>query len=279
MKYKLLALDVDGTILMSNHTLSKVTERAITQLVQQGVHVTLATGRAYPSAKSLAQQFRISAPLVSHDGAYVADPKTDQVLYVQRIPYEIAARITDILVSHGLDVMLLHEAYAVTNRTWKLTDLFPLLNAWTLRQLWKNQYPLKIQASRLIPGYVRKHEVCAPKIFVTGDEKRLLEARQELEKAELSGIRVTASGASNLEILPVGISKASGLAVVSERLAIQPDEIVAVGDNYNDAEMLQFAGMGVAMGNAPDDLKQLARHVTETNDRHGVAEVIEKFFL
>ncbi|MFS0557206.1 Cof-type HAD-IIB family hydrolase [Brevibacillus sp. 179-C9.3 HS] len=278
MKYKLLALDVDGTILMSNHSLSKVTEQAITQLVKQGVHVTLATGRAYPSAKSLAQQFQISAPLVSHDGAFVADPKTDQVLYVQRIPFEIAVRITDILVAHGLDVMVLHESYAVTNRTWKWTDLFPLLNAWTLRQLWKNQYPLKIQASRLLAGYVRKHEVCAPKIFVTGDEKRLSAARRELANAELTGVRVTASGANNMEILPEGISKASGLAVVSERLAILPEEIVAVGDNYNDAEMLQFAGMGVAMGNAPDDLKQLARHVTETNDRHGVAEVIEKFF-
>lgn len=89
---------------------------------------------------------------------------------------------------------------------------------------------------------------------------------------------MTASGERNLEILPEGVSKASGLAVLTEKLGIGPEEIVAVGDNYNDAEMLQYAGMGVAMGNAPDDVKRLARYVTDTNDQHGVAAVIRKFF-
>ncbi|EJL46775.1 hypothetical protein BAG01nite_35310 [Brevibacillus agri] len=120
--------------------------------------------------------------------------------------------------------------------------------------------------------------MCAPKIFVTGEAERIAAARRELERASLEKIRVTASGERNLEILPEGVSKASGLAVLTEKLGIGPEEIVAVGDNYNDAEMLQYAGMGVAMGNAPDDVKRLARYVTDTNDQHGVAAVIRKFF-
>ena len=279
MSYKLLALDVDGTILMSNHTLSKVTLQAITELTSKGVYVTLATGRAYPSAKTMAKQFQIRVPLVSHDGAYVADPLTDQVLFVKRIPSETAARISEVLVEYGLDVMLLHESYAVTNKSWKWRDLFPLLNPSALRQLWKNLYPLKIMASCQVVDYVRENDVSIPKIFVMGEPERLAAARRDIARADLKGIRVTASGNHNLEILPDGVSKATGLAVLSERLDIAPEQIVAVGDNYNDVEMLQFAGMGVAMGNAPDEVKKLARQVTVTNDQHGVAAVIRKFFL
>ncbi|GED67324.1 stress response protein YhaX [Brevibacillus reuszeri] len=278
MNYKLLALDVDGTILMSNHTLSKVTLQAITELTTRGIYVTLATGRAYPSAKTMAKQFQIRVPLISHDGAYVADPLTDEVLFVKRIPTEVVTRITEILVEYGLDVMLLHESYAVTNRSWKWRDLFPLLNPSTLRQLWKNLYPLKIMASCRVAEYVREKNVSVPKIFVMGEPERLAAARRELAKAKFKEIRVTASGDRNLEILPEGISKATGLAVLGEKLDIIPEQMVAVGDNYNDVEMLQFAGMGVAMGNAPDAVKKLARQVTDTNDQHGVAAVIQRFF-
>ncbi|WP_312109196.1 Cof-type HAD-IIB family hydrolase [Brevibacillus reuszeri] len=278
MNYKLLALDVDGTILMSNHTLSKVTLQAITELTTRGIYVTLATGRAYPSAKTMAKQFQIRVPLISHDGAYVADPLTDEVLFVKRIPTEVVARITEILVEYGLDVMLLHESYAVTNKSWKWRDLFPLLNPSTLRQLWKNLYPLKIMASCRVAEYVCEKNVSVPKIFVMGEPERLAAARRELAKAKFKEIRVTASGDHNLEIFPEGISKATGLAVLGDKLDIIPEQMVAVGDNYNDVEMIQFAGMGVAMGNAPDAVKKLARQVTDTNDQHGVAAVIQRFF-
>lgn len=278
MSYKLLALDVDGTLLKSNHTLSKLTQQVIAGLVERGIHVTLATGRAYPSAKSLAKLFHMQVPLITHDGAYVADPRTDRVLYAKRIPHEVAAQITEILVAHRLDVMLLHESYAVTNRSWKWKDIFPLLNAWTIRQLWREQYPLKIQASRSLAEYVRMNKVDAPKFFVTGEPERLAAARAALLKQSLNGIRVTASGVNNLEILPAGVSKASGLDVVSAELKITTEQIVAVGDHFNDAEMIRHAGMGVAMGNAPDDIKQLAQFVTDTNDQDGVVSVVRKFF-
>ncbi|MGN7469128.1 Cof-type HAD-IIB family hydrolase [Brevibacillus sp. SAFN-007a] len=278
MRYKLLALDVDGTILMSDHSLANVTQQAIRELARRGVYVTLATGRAYPSAKALARQFYLRTPLVSHDGAYVADPLTDHVLFVSRIPHETAFLVTEILARHELEIMLLHEAYAVTNRSWRWRELFPHVNRQTVRQLWQDRYPLKIQPTSTLAEYVRTKQVCAPKIFVTGEAGRIAAARRELECASLEKIRVTASGERNLEILPEGVSKASGLAVLSEKLGIDPEEIVAVGDNYNDAEMLQYAGMGVAMGNAPDDVKRLARYVTTSNDQHGVAAVIRKFF-
>ncbi|GEB33710.1 Cof-type HAD-IIB family hydrolase [Brevibacillus parabrevis] len=277
-RYKLLALDVDGTILMSNHSMAKVTQQAISGLADRGVFVTLATGRAYPSAKALARQLNISTPLVSHDGAYVADPLTDEELHVSRIPVETTASVTNILAKYELDVMLLHEAYTLTNRRWKWKDLYPLVNTRTLRQLWRERYPVKLMTSADLIGHVQEHAVRVPKIFVMGEESEIAVARKELETTDLPEIRVTTSGARNLEILPEGISKASGLALLAKRLEISPEQIVAVGDNYNDLEMLQFVGMGVAMGNAPDEVKRLARHVTDTNDQHGVAAVIQKFF-
>ncbi|MED4583653.1 Cof-type HAD-IIB family hydrolase [Brevibacillus choshinensis] len=278
MSYKLLALDVDGTLLKSNHTLSKLTQQVIAGLVERGIHVTLATGRAYPSAKSLAQLFHMQVPLITHDGAFVADPRTDRVLYAKRIPHEVAAQITEVLVAHRLDIMLLHESYAVTNRSWRWKDIFPLLNAWTIRQLWREQYPMKIQASSSLAEYVRVNKVAPPKFYVTGEPERLTAAQSALLKSPLKGFRVTASGANNLEILPEGVSKASGLEIVSAELKIATEQIVAVGDNFNDAEMIRFAGMGVAMGNAPDDIKQMAQYVTDTNDQDGVVSVARKFF-
>lgn len=279
MGYKLLALDVDGTLLTSGHTISKLTKRTIEELISHGIYVTLATGRAYPSAKSLATYLGMRVPLVTHDGAYVAEPRGDKVLFVKRIPYDVASAITEVLVAHQLNVMLLHESFAVTNRSWKWKDIFPLMNALTIRQIWKDRYPMKIQAPRAMADYVHTNEVSVPKIFVTGEPERLAAARNALLPYSQKEVRVTASGSGNLEILPAGVSKASGLKVVSANLNIALEHIVAVGDNYNDAEMIRAAGMGVAMGNAPEDVKRLAQYVTDTNDRDGIVSVARRFFF
>lgn len=274
----MLALDVDGTLLTSGKTISKATRMAIKELLSRGIYVTLATGRPYPSAKAVAAQLGLRIPLVSHDGAYVADPLTDHVLYVKRIPALLAFQLTRHLAEYGLEIMLQHETFCATNHRWSWREIVPVLHFSSLRLWLHARYKVNVLPTRELADFVQACQLSPPKVFVMGKREQLEAARNTLTACALPGIRITSSGENNLEILPEGVSKASGLKIVTSQLGIGVEQVVAVGDHYNDVEMLGEVGLGVAMGNAPAAVKRSARFVTGSNDQDGVASLIAKLF-
>ncbi|HEY3364029.1 MAG TPA: Cof-type HAD-IIB family hydrolase [Symbiobacteriaceae bacterium] len=279
--YKLLALDVDGTLLGRWNLIARETREALARATERGVAITLATGRGFPSAAGIARRAGIRGPLVTHDGAYVADPATGAVLAMERIPLNVVREAVAILERCHLHPNLLHEQVRISNQRfpeWNSRLLMP--NHWAdLANLVReaNDYPHMYVPN--LSAYLAANSVKPPKLYVTGQPKRIAEGRALLEEHLGSVLRTTKAGPTGMEVMLKHVSKASGLKVLAEWLGIGAEEVIAVGDNYNDVEMLRQAGLGVAMGNAPDEVKQAADHVTARNVDHGVARVIEQFVI
>jgi Cof subfamily protein (haloacid dehalogenase superfamily) len=281
-QYKLIALDIDGTILRSDHTIAPQTRAAIHQAMARGVRVTLATGRAFPSALAIARQLGLKGtPLVTHDGAYVADPDSGEVVHVERVDAEVAREAAVLLSGLGLNVSLIHEQVRICNQripNFRWGMLLP--SGWKsfagiLRE--NRSYP-HVYASDL-GQYLQTSPVSPPKLWVTGRPERIAQAHALVAERLGSFLRTAKAGPGGMEVLLRHVSKATGLRALGAALSIRPEEIIGIGDGYNDVEMISQSGLGVAMGNAPEDVRRLAKFVTRTNDEHGVAHAIERFVL
>lgn len=279
--YKLLALDVDGTILNHRHQIAPETRAAVRRAMERGMFVTLATGRAFPSARMIARELGLRTPLVTHDGAYVADPITMKVLYEERIPTGIVRQAVALLQPLGLHISLLHEHYAVCNqriRSFQWEFLKPAYWPMLGNILQENRaYPSRY--ARDLLAYLHDHPLSPPKLWATGRPEAIAEARRLMQERLGAILRCPPSGPNGMEIMLVQTSKAAGLRRLAAALGIDFSQVIAVGDSHNDVEMITQAGLGVAMGNAPEDVRSLAAYVTRTNAEHGVAHVVERFIL
>lgn len=241
--YKLLALDMDGTLLNEQSEISKENERWIRAAIDAGITVCFATGRGFVSAAPFAEQLGLTSPMVLVNGGEVrASP--DQVLARTTMkPSDIAA-LRDIAIRHdtwywgyGLD--------GVYNRERWVDDVNGM--EW-----------LKFG-------------------FYSEDAAALRAAAEEVRA--LGDFETTNSHPSNTELNPLGVTKASGLRQVCGLLGITMADVVACGDSLNDAAMITEAGLGVAMGNAQDAVKRIADRVTLTNEEDGVAHIIREYLL
>ncbi|HWI63772.1 MAG TPA: Cof-type HAD-IIB family hydrolase [Symbiobacteriaceae bacterium] len=274
-KFRLLALDIDGTLQNSRGEVSPRTRTAIARVREAGMLVTLATGRSLRAALPVAETLGLTAPLVLSNGALVLSPATGQSFLHRPLSRSVAVQAARLL--QQLDLMVCANRFDPTG-----PDLFHdrLPHA-----------PEQALVLRREPEYVRQVSdmpalVAAldPLKVMTVDRTPAVEAAADRLRGALTGdfhVLVTpeAPGYSLLEVAPAGISKATGLAWLAEMTGILPAEIIAFGDNFNDLEMLQFAGLGVAMGNAPAGVKLTARMVTATNDDDGIALLLEQQLL
>lgn len=134
--------------------------------------------------------------------------------------------------------------------------------------------------NRCVPdllSYLTANPVEPPKLWVTGTAAQITEARKRLQTSLNEALRCAPAGTEALEMMLTHTSKAAGLCRLAAKLGIDFSQVIAVGDSDNDVEMIREAGLGVAMGNAPADIRQMAGFVTRTNAEHGVAYVVEKF--
>jgi len=241
--YKLLALDMDGTLLNEKSEISEENERWIRAAIEAGIVVCFATGRGYPSALPFAEKLGLTSPMVLVNGGEVWSSPTALHARTTMPASEIAAL---------REIALRHDAWywgysveRVYNRNDWIED--PYSTEW-----------LKF-------GYY------------TEDAAALAAVAEAIPAA--GEFETTNSHPCNIELNPLGVSKASGLRQVCAMLGIGMHEIVACGDSLNDAAMIREAGLGVAMGNAQAAVKAMADVVTLTNDEDGVAHVIRTFML
>ncbi|MGE5673191.1 MAG: Cof-type HAD-IIB family hydrolase [Mycobacterium leprae] len=281
LQYKLLALDVDGTLMNSQKRISQATRLALSQAMAQGVHVTLATGRGFPSAVAIARSLGLKTPLVTHDGGYVADPVTGRVVSRVAIPAETTAKAVELFRECGLHVALLHEKFRVIDDRlpyWRKDWFKPGRWGEIYNFLWEyRNYPL-VHAPNLAE-YVRSNQLEVPKYYVTGDATSIKLGQTRLQQEMGDLLRTASAGPEAMEVMPVGLSKGTGVEALAKSLGLTMQEVIACGDNYNDVEMIRAAGMGVAMGQAPDEVRWSARFVTRSNDEDGVAYVVKRFLL
>lgn len=262
---KLVALDLDGTI-VNDHL--KISPRVLTLLnhliTQTNVRVVIATGRMFLSALPFARQIGILEPLVTYQGAMIRELADGHAIrHHAPIPLPIAREVME---------MLLAEKYQI--------NLYMDDHMWTHPE---NQHaPFYTKAAGITPTLHEDLLGCmtvAPTKLMVIDDTRLDILLEYLEQNFNNRLTFCRSRSNFCEIIDVSASKWNALKSLADEWGILPQEILAIGDQSNDLSMIQHAGIGVAMGNAPDEVKQHANFVAPTIDHDGAAEAIEKFVL
>ncbi len=263
--YRLIVLDVDGTLVDQERRVSADTLRVLAVARSRGIRVTLATGRMYASALPYAERIKADAPLILYNGARIQDPAAGSILYSTHLPRRQAAR--------GLRLAQQFEVHA--NLYLGETIYIERVSEISRESAWKDGVE-QVPVGDLV-RFLEGQPDDPVKILLIGPGEKL-DALASAYRAGAVGAtdlpHLVRSEATYLEIQPRGVTKGAGLVRVCELLGIPPSAAVAFGDNLNDLEMIQTAGLGVAMGNAHADLKRAARVVAPSNEEDGVAAVL-----
>ncbi|MBI2115747.1 MAG: HAD family phosphatase [candidate division NC10 bacterium] len=266
-RYRLIVLDVDGTLVDRERRISPDTLRALEMAQASGIRVTLATGRMLASASPYARKIRADAPLILYNGARIQDPGSGAILYSAHLPRDQAIRGARLARQFGLHANLYLGEGIYIERVSEIS-----------RESARKDGVEQVAVGDLV-GFLEGRQDDPVKILLIGPGERL-EAFAAAYRAGTQDLpHLVRSEPTYLEILRQGVTKGAALLRLCELLGIPPSAAVAFGDNLNDLEMIQAAGLGVAMGNANADLKQAARVVAPSNDEDGVATVLRAHVL
>jgi len=271
--YKLVVSDMDGTLLNRKGMVSERNKRALKEILKKGVHVAIATGRIYTSAKVYAKYLGIVTPIIACNGAIVKDLHDDSIIYEKHIEPKDCFEVFDICRENQL---YFHFYTADTFYTEKMEYSSLKYLEWNKTMNEKEQINIQIidNPYELVSHFDER----VYKIQINSDDMELLEkTRKNLEQIE--NFEISKSWFNNIEIMNRGVSKGNAVMHLAKSMGIKQEEVICFGDNENDISMLSYAGLGVAMGNAEELVKRSADHVTTSNDEDGVAEVIEKYIL
>jgi len=263
-QFRLLVADIDGTLVTSSREITPRVLDAVRAAQRKRVRVCLATGRIWPSAEPYFRRLGADPPAILYNGGLVYDFRTDTVLRRVPLDYHQAKLVLELLREFPAVQPFLYVGDRVyTTKTSLDTERYRRKDSLTVEEVG--------DLAAILPPEPMK-------ILIIGGRPDLLAVRDRIARLPIS-INSVFSEDTFLEILPQGSSKGAALEFVAQHLGIPLSEIIAVGDNLNDLEMIRTAGLGVAMGNAPPELRAQAGYVTSTNDKEGLAEVIERFIL
>lgn len=286
MPYKLLALDLDGTVLDAQLQLAPEVATAIAAAQARGVYVTIATGRMFGSTIQFARQLNINGPLICFQGALIRDSRDGAISYHVPTPADLAAEAIELLHAAGLFVL----AY-IDERLWVAEQRAEL----DLYLGWHPEQPEVVLAPNLADTIARGASaglLGAPagdtRRFRAGPPTKLMfvaePALAERETARLAlhfagRLAVMRSHAMFGELTAPGVSKGAALAQLAAHMGIAREDVIAIGDHENDLPMIAWAGLGLAMGNAIPQAQIIADAVIPSVDACGVAWAIEHYIL
>lgn len=262
--YKLMAIDIDDTLINDDKEVTPATQEALEKAVAKGVVVTLATGRAYASAQALARQTGLNVPIITYQGALVKNLMDEKVLYERYVPYEAGKKLYDFCIENNLHLQTyIDDKLYAREENQKLID-YATLNG--------TKYHIE-------PDFEKLLSKPTPKFLIIDAPDYLDEISPVLRELLGDGVHITKSKPHFLEIMHKEGTKGAALTFLAEHFGCDLSETIACGDSWNDHEMLEAAGLGVAMGNAIAPLKEIADYVTASNNEDGIKQVIEKFIL
>jgi Cof subfamily protein (haloacid dehalogenase superfamily) len=269
---KLIVLDIDGTIAGRDNEVSPEVKAAVRAAINQGVRVGIATGRMYQSALRFHQEIGANVPVMAYQGAWIQDPATQQQYRHLQVDATIAEELIDYFEQPHLPADLSVHVYVDDKLYVKAVK--DDTEEYTQRSAVK-AHP--VADLRSILGGIAPTKVLAMHSDVDLISKLLQDLKARYSRDRL---HVTTSVPIFLETTHPAVNKGTAIDLIArELLGIEAHEVMAIGDNYNDVEMLSYAGWGVAMGNGPQAVRDLADWVAPTVDDHGVAVAIERFVL
>lgn len=269
MKYKLLVLDVDGTLLNDEREISKRTLAALLKVQQMGVRIVLASGRPTYGLMPLAKTLELGnygGFVLSYNGCQIIKAQNGEILFERRINPEMLPYLEKKARKNGFAIFTYHNDTLITDSPDnEYIKNEALLN--NLKIIKEDEFSTAIDFAPC---------KC---MLVSDKEEALIELEQHWEKRLAGTLDAFRSEPYFLEVVPCGVNKANTLGALLEHLGVTREEVIAVGDGVCDVTMLQLAGMGVAMGHSQDSVKVCADYVTASNEEDGVALAVEKLIL
>lgn len=269
MKYKLLVLDVDGTLLNDEREISKRTLAALLKVQQMGVRIVLASGRPTYGLMPLAKTLELGnygGVVLSYNGCQIIKAQNGEILFERRINPEMLPYLEKKARKNGFAIFTYHDDTLITDSPDnEYIKNEALLN--NLKIIKEDEFSTAIDFAPC---------KC---MLVSDKEKALIGLEQHWEKRLAGTLDAFRSEPYFLEVVPCGVNKANTLGALLEHLGVTREEVIAVGDGVCDVTMLQLAGMGVAMGHSQDSVKVCADYVTASNEEDGVALAVEKLIL
>ena len=268
MKYKMIVLDLDGTLTNNKKEITPRTKEALMKAQVKGVKIVLASGRPTYGIMPLAEELELKKNggfILAFNGGKIIDCSDCRTIFEQKLDETLVPLLYHAAKEAGMQILTYQgEGIAATDKNDKYVQEEARINKMPVEEyddfLQQLVYPVN-------------------KCLIVGDPAPLHQLEIKLKK-ELEGrMDVYRSADYFLECVPLGIDKARSLDRLITTLGITKEEVIACGDGYNDLSMINFSGLGVAMSNAADDIKAQADYVTLSNEEDGIAHVVDKFIL
>ncbi len=272
MKYKLIAIDMDGTLLNSQNIVSKKNSEALYKAKEQGLYVILSTGRILTSALYYGQAIELGDPIIACNGAIVSSGNGDNILYDKSIEVEASKELIKLAEENHI---YYHFYDRDTFYTREIKD--DVVRFYDSYDDNLGDHKMNIEVLDDPVKFLDRKPSIYKFVFIDNDKEKLLDFRMKL--SYINGVEISSSWENNIEVMSSGISKGYGLKYLIDTLNIDKSQVVAIGDNENDIPMFKISGLSIAMGNGESTIKKNADIVTDTNDENGVAKAIEKHVL
>lgn len=265
MSYKMIVLDLDDTLLKNDGTISGKTKKTLKKVQEDGIKVVLASGSPTfaiePAANALELE-KYGGYIISYNGARIIECRDKKELYAANITREEVQKLYQMSQEKDAYIQTYIGDNIIASQPNKFTDIEKQITG------------MEIIVPNDFSSYVQQEVV---KVIVLQEPEKLKELEKKWKPLIQNKLYMTISKPFFLEFMNLEVDKGKSILRLGKMLGIDAEEIIAIGDSYNDITMIQAAGLGVAMGNAVEAVKEIANYVTEDNEHDGVATVVEKF--
>lgn len=271
--YKLIATDCDGTILNSQGYLPREIIDTFRALHNKGIHIVIVTGRSDILAKDYLDELDINCPVIGCNGATLVNFYTNKNYFINAMDSESLNKLFDMCKTHNIGIKAFTPDTCYTNDRALYEGGINLI---TVKYTRKMKYSINYELVDDMHSVSSLGNVIKA-VIIESDIPKLLNIRDKINE-NIPNLKAVQSNWNCIDINNKSVSKGNALIKYAEMLNISPDEIIAFGDSENDVSMIKAAGLGVAVSNAADCVKEAADEITDTNDNFGVAKFLKKLF-
>ena len=272
--YKLVCIDMDGTLLNKQHEVSLENKKALKEALDKGVRIAISTGRVYPTIEIYSKLLGINVDVICSNGAYIKERDSGDVVFQSTLSEKLFNKIYELIKKYNFLAYFDTLEGIISETKIPSNDSYRLMNSWV------NEEKIKLyEVSDFREAFKdKKHSILKVILIQTLTSKSFEEAKDDLIEISCTGY-IVHSWNGALEIMEKGTTKGNAVQMLAKKLNIKKEEIMCIGDSGNDLSMLNEAGLAVVMGNAEDDIKKYADFITDSNENSGVAMAINKFIL
>lgn len=273
MDYKLICIDMDGTLLNDKKIISERNLDTIKLAYDKGVRIAVCTGRIFTSADSFSDMLGVKSPVIAANGAYIMEKDRDEVIYKATIGVKNCKKLLNVFRKYDI-----YPHYYTNNVIFTENIEFSSRFYEKANKLLAKDKQIKVV---LVEDWEKIFKEYESEIFKSIGVDRDLEkmGKAKIELRDMNDFEVVSSNFDNFEVTNKGVSKGNAVKILADYYGINREQVICIGDSENDLSMIKFAGLGVVMENGDEFVKEAAQYITDSNNNDGVAKAIEKFVL